>query len=240
MFVRRFCKVFGSAFAIGLLACGTSAYAVTMTATLQGTIQLALDPLAYPVGEQFTLSFEYDPDIAGSLHTADIGLDTAAGGLSTAPFIVSPIRRVTFSMPGLAYSETIAVPSDCSNNACDGYEGVVSSSTDGVNSSFFLSLSVGDNNPFMRSVSLQLDGLASDIPLSLYTAFSILGTGNLGGVLTFSENGEFTNLIALGGSSLVVSNPQLSPVPLPAGLPLLASGLAGAAIMSRRKKSAKV
>jgi hypothetical protein len=236
VFVRQVLKVAASAAVLGFLS-SAAATAVTVSVTMTGTIDSATGTNAYAEGQDFVLSFEYDPDIFGSQSSQEPTYLNAVGGPAFAPALVSPIRRVSFSVPEAGHHEENFAPVDCAVGGCGQYGGVVAINEDGITSAFDLILEVGDSNPYFKTFSARVEMASGDIPFSLNTSFSLIGTGTISGSIVSTFDGELDGITLLTGSSFVVSaGPAPSPVPLPAGLPLLGAGIGGLALVARRKR----
>lgn len=67
-------------------------------------------------------------------------------------------------------------------------------------------------------------------------AGNIIGDLNLATVNLFGLNSDFTPVVSLSGGLSVKLAEDLTPIPLPAGLPMLLTGLGGIALLKRRKR----
>jgi hypothetical protein len=219
---QRVAKLAATSAMFGLMTFCAPASAVTVT--VQGTVvsTTGTNPIA---NEAFTLSFDYDPDIAGSQQTSGSDFVMASGGPSSAPYRVSPVRSVTFSVPAAGYVESVSAPASCDSSACDLYDSFVLFADDGILSSIDIALTFGDLNPYYRSYVARVELPTGQIPLSLYSALSIIGSGTIFGSITSPTGGPIDNLTFLSGTSFTVSGSQPSPVPLPSTFVLMFAAL---------------
>lgn len=235
--------VVGAAF---LAVAAVSAEAATFKAVYTGTVGFSLnetgefgsDERFGLSGLDFILSFIYDPDVGQQV--SDAISRGVQGGSALSPPSLSPIisssltiNGVTRSLDGSYFGNVFVRQTDP--------DAVVGANTDSVGHT---AQSAGNatGNEFSYSVSAALNGDLG-VPLSLTTPFSLISTVDDfadGGTFQFfrREDGETVENVVgffLVETLTVSALDDVAPIPLPAGLPLLAAALGGLAVLRRRR-----
>jgi hypothetical protein len=228
---------------VALITISTPASAVTMKAVYTGTVYSSYDQTnvfgqglgAVLDGLSYTLTYIYDPSTVGAGRSTDATYDQAFGGFGYG------------NLPTPKISTTLKIGNTSQQSINNSYQDLYYQINDGVSYSYaqhasFDYFNDGLNNKYDYLYSSGYD-YSFGIPADLETPYSIaLSLVNYSSYFQFADYDYASSVYTryafgyLAPTSLTVSRfDGPSQVPVPAALPMLASGIGAIGLIARRR-----